>query len=237
LQQYANYANTNIGGTQWDGANPLRHEVMKAILINSADKIAGVHGSNRDVLNEYIGGQRWEQTLAALSDGISLDEQMGAGALNVGSALTNFQSGEYGPGSVPNVAWDLGVTGGIGTTREYILEEPIPANSWVAVTLAWDRRVELTSVDDEYDFGEDFFDRPVEQEVNNLDIYLLPSDSDDLPNATSASVSLVDNVEHIFFKVQNADQYKIVLRQEAYDEGGLGDEQDYALAWWAGEEI
>jgi hypothetical protein len=81
--------------------------------------------------------------------------------------------------------------------------------------------------------GTEFFSRPLDEELANLDLYLLPADSDDLVNATRASISADSNVEHIFWQLPSAGSYKI----KVVHNGGLFDFQDYALAWWAGEAI
>jgi hypothetical protein len=137
LQQYAKFQiDSSVAG--WIPPNARRHEVMKAILLNSADKMAFVHNSNRTILN--LNSQSWENTLAHSSPDIPLDEHFGAGHLNVGNALTNFEPGEHGPGIVPLIGWDYG---SIGTGAvDYTFDTPV--SGWIAITLAWDRVVELT---------------------------------------------------------------------------------------------
>lgn len=49
LQQYANYRVDHSG---WNPISSRRHEVMKAVLLNSADKIEGIHGSKRDIASQ-----------------------------------------------------------------------------------------------------------------------------------------------------------------------------------------
>lgn len=49
-----------------------------------------------------------------------------------------------------------------------------------------------------------------------------------------ASVSAVDNVEHIFIPVQVAGMYQLVVFNSGF---GLDDGQDFGLAWWAGESL
>jgi hypothetical protein len=130
LQQYAKYQ-IDASADRW-GLNARRHEVMKAILLNSADKLAGVHNSDRTVVNSN--GTLWTDTTAASSPDVSLDEKMGAGHLNVRNALTNFAPGEHDPGVVPNVGWDYHTIA--GNTFAYVLEETVQANTWITVTLS-----------------------------------------------------------------------------------------------------
>lgn len=73
-----------------------KHEVMKAVLLNAADKIDGVHGSKRTILDGG-GAQAWVQNgLFA-----PLHPQVGAGHLNTYRAALNLDPGEYEPGPVP----------------------------------------------------------------------------------------------------------------------------------------
>lgn len=223
LHQYATTQIDNgVGG--WDPDNARRHEVMKSIILNSADKLNGVHGYNRTVVNEN--NQDWLSTTAYESHSVSLDEEMGVGHLNADSALDNFEPGEFGPGAVPRIGWDFGELGGQGSNEDYTFNKTV--SGYVAITLAWDRKVELLEQDDTYSSGDEFIGR----NLNDLDLYLLPSDTDNLNLAISRSVTLDDNVEHIFFEVPQGN-YKI----KVVHSGGLGEEQSYGLAWWAGESI
>ncbi len=135
LQEYA-VAKINNSISGWNAPNARRHEVMKAILLNSAEKIAGVHGATRTHRNQNF--QTWDQTAAHNSADIPLDLEIGAGHLNVGSAVTNFASGEQNPGNVPLTGWDYGFVG--GNTVEYMLDGTVGGGEWVAITMAWDHR-------------------------------------------------------------------------------------------------
>ena len=84
-----------------------------------------------------------------------------------------------------------------GTSADYTLAKPLRKGSYVAVTLAWDRLVELgdDNKNGKYDKGEFFRDRG----LNNLDLHLVKADGNKKDNrSTCASVSKVDSVEHIF---------------------------------------
>jgi hypothetical protein len=218
LQQYAKFQISN-SVTGWVPPNARRHEVMKAILLNSADKMAFVHNSDRFIAN--LNGQFWEDTPAYASPEIPLDEHFGAGHLNVGNAITNFEPGEHDSGIVPLIGWDYG---SIGTGAvDYTFDTPV--SGWIAITLAWDRVVELTDPDNTYSFGDDFFTDTIENQLTNLNLYLL--DSDD--NIIHSSIAEADSVEHIFWEVEAEEDYKIRVVHVS------GDAQDYGLAWWAGE--
>ncbi len=223
LQQYAKFQVEN-SAPKWVDPNARRHEVMKAILLNSADKLSGVHGSTRTILNLNL--NKWDETLAYNSSAIPLDEQMGAGHLNVSNALANFEPGEYDPGNVPLLGWDFGTIGGQGNMVEYVFNAA--ASGWIAITLAWDRIVQLTDPDNTYSSGDEFFDNPIETELTNLNLFLLDSNN----NVIRSSIAQADSVEHIFWNVENSADYKIRIVNSG---GGSGDGQDYGIAWWAGE--
>jgi subtilisin family serine protease len=65
LHEYGDYQVANVGGDHWEFDRAKRHEVMKAVLLNSADKLAGVHGSTRTVVsNDAEGNYDWTDTAA-----------------------------------------------------------------------------------------------------------------------------------------------------------------------------
>jgi len=230
LQQHADAQIALVGSPRWT-ANARHHEVMKAILLNSADKLAGFHGSSRDVV-KADGVTKWTDTTAATSADVSLDEQLGAGHLNAKNAFDNFAPGEYGPGMVPRIGWDYGSVGTLGT-QEYTINEQV--SGWVAITLAWDRRVVKIS-DGPYVPSDQFFTydsstpEGLSSVLTNLDVYLTPVAGGP---PIHASQTTEDNLEHIFFNVgANPGNYKIQVIH-----GGVGPtaSQNYALAWWAGD--
>ncbi len=229
LQQFANtQANAPISDPRFINRNYEQPEVMKALLLNSADKLTGVHGSRREIVNGD--GNNWETTSAFASAFVSLDEDLGAGHLNVGSALRNLRPGEYDPGIVPRIGWDFGNAGGTGASVDYLFDQEV--SGYVAITLAWDRRVFKTGDDDRYNVGDQFTKYTNLSDVlNDLNVYLLPANSNNLGDAITSSTTLEDNLEHIFFNVPTAGMYKIKVLHS----GGIGDDQDYGIAWWAGE--
>jgi hypothetical protein len=227
---------TNIGGMHWTG-NHREHEVSKAVLLNSADKISGVHGSARTVVsNDALGNYTWEGSLAHSDDAQPLDIQFGAGHLNAVRAVTQMGGGEWDIGStdIPSIGWDLGETGGIGSADfRYTFENDLPADEWIAITLTWDRQVFKTGDEDSFTPG-DMFTVGDDNGVNNLDLFLVPEGATNFePGAlnTLRSVAEEQNVEHIFAKVPANGSYDIVVRQV---DGGPGTEVEFGLAWWIG---
>jgi subtilisin family serine protease len=148
---------TDIGGIHWTG-NHREHEVSKAVLLNSADKLEGVHGSARTVVSsDAFGNYTWEQSLAHTNDHQPLDIQFGAGHLNALRAVTQISAGEWdGSSDIPLIGWDFGETGGVGTTLRYTFEDELPADEWIAITLTWDREVFKTGGEDSFTPGDMF---------------------------------------------------------------------------------
>jgi hypothetical protein len=233
LQQYGDFQSTNVGGPHWDPTNPKRHEVMKAVLLNSADKLNNVHGSKRTVVSDDDSNNyTWLDSPAFSDDAQSLDIQMGAGHLNAGRALTQFKTGEWDVFSeVPTIGWDYHETGGIGTVPlTYPLETTV--EGYVAITLAWDRQITKFGGSANLYGPSDMFDGG----LNDLDLYLMPQGWQELgyvlgdQHTIAKSVAEDESVEHIFKSVPSG-LYEIVVHHF----GGIGTDQDYALAWWMGE--
>jgi hypothetical protein len=219
LQQY---------GFQQNGSgNPrftdlyLRHEVVKAVMMNSADKLSSVQGSTRTIIDSA--DQNWTMSEAYNNPNIPLDDEMGAGHLNVRRAVQQLAPGEYDPGMVPLIAWDYSPMPFAGTSTEYILDQPLSANQYVAATLIWDRQVESTG-GNSYNEGDLFFSSG----FPNLDLQLTTIGGTVVASSNSTDM----NFEHIFTNDIAAGNYKLVVNRVCCD--GF-DEGDYALAWWIGD--
>ncbi|WP_081972830.1 S8 family serine peptidase [Leptolyngbya sp. KIOST-1] len=214
------------------GRHPM---VMKAVLLNSADKIKdsgdGLHlGMTRTLLDDS--GNSWLASDAYRDPKIPLHKDLGTGHLNAYRAYQQLLPGAFGPGQpVPPIGWnitELTSPAGSTTGHDYEFATPLQGGSFLSATLAWERVVELADANrnDLYDRGESFRDRG----LNNLNLYLLPADSDDLSESLWSSVSEVDSVEHIFYQIPETGRYKlrVIYQQQVHGEPT----QPYALAWW-----
>ena len=222
----------SLSSPQWT-LDARRHEVMKVTMLNSADKIEDTGngfnlGMNRTILDRSH--HPWLVSEAYYNQKIPLDIQLGAGQLNAYRAYQQFSSGQWHPNApVPTIGWDYRtVEMNDNTFRDYIIEQPLQQGSMVNITLAWNRRVELvdTNNNGQYDIGEAFHDRG----LNNLDLYLMPADTNSTSKSIWSSVSEVDSTEHIFHRIPTTGRYKIRVqyRQQVNEVS-----QPYALAWWA----
>ncbi len=214
------------------GLDARHHEVMKAVMINSADKIKDSGngqflGMTRTILEKN--NQTWLESDAYKNPQVPLNIQMGAGQLNAFRAYQQFSPGEWKPENpVPAIGWNYETLDlGKASFQDYVLANPLQQGSYVALTLAWDRLVELNDRNQnrQFDLGEGFSDRG----LNNLDLYLMHAEDQDIRQSVASSISNLDSVEHIFQPIPVTGRYKIrvVFRQRVNQPT-----QPYALAWW-----
>jgi hypothetical protein len=250
LQQYGEYQITNTGSPRWT-SNARRHEVMKAVIMNSADKLEDdgtwydpgtLLGMERTVVKQD-GTSTWLNSFA-YGDGLEeggefdpLDDEMGVGHLNAKRALQQFLPGEFGTSaSVPSIGWDYGTTTSDNNMQRYQLTEELQLGDFISITLAWDKFSELDTPDGVYNNGDTFqtyteTDPYADDVINDLDLYLVPR-GDSYDDYVASSKSLEYTVEHIFFQIPETGLYDIVVRQE--DQESFSASQNYGLAWWYG---
>jgi len=183
-------------------------------------------GMTRTLIDKQ--NQDWLASDAYQDPKIPLDSQMGAGHLNAFRAYQQFSPGQWQPSTAaPPIGWDYRTVDALAPV-EYVLAKPLKQGSFVAITLTWDRLVELNdqNKNELYDVGENFRDRG----LNNLDLYLVKADGQNQDAATvCSSISPVDSVEHIFCPIPANGNYKIrvQMRQQVNEPT-----QSYGLAWW-----
>jgi MYXO-CTERM domain-containing protein len=196
--------------------NPAAHDnrVIKAVLQNSADKLAGWDNGQFDTGSELLTFQ-------------SLDLTTGTGVMNLDRAYDQFVAGTtdlpglFG-GTIESIGWDFGMVGD-GTPVEYFFDDLLLGGSTLNATLTWNR-------DRSFDFltgnaWDDSFDDL------DLEIWrMLDDGSDDL---VAASVSTFNNVEHLSITLPETGQYKLRVNwfQEIFDLVGDTNEEYFGLAW------
>ncbi len=220
---------------RWDESARL-HYVMKAVLMNSVDKKKDTGnglllGMEKTILD--TGGADWLASDAYTKEKIPLDDELGTGQLNAKRAKIQFEPGEYdslSTANIPLIGWDDGVTNEANDKIKYVFNKPLKQDSYVSITLAWDRVVELTTDANSngfYDTGDDFTSRG----LTDMDLYLLPKGAASKDDKIWSSRSEVDSVEHIFFKIPNDGEYEFWVFQAGLSP--LGGAQHYGVAWWA----
>jgi hypothetical protein len=203
------------------------HEVIKAILLNSADKLkdnsdGNLLGMTRNVLTQN--NKTWLESDAYLNPEIPLDMQMGTGHLNTMRAYQQLKAGQYNHNEkVSNIGWNYAQIDK-KDTHDYIIKQSLKVNSYVSITLAWDRLVELNDQNNnqDYDIGEIFINKG----LNNLDLELISNDNKQ--KIICSSVSKVDSVEHIFCPISETGEYKIRVKFTNQVNQPI---QSYGLAW------
>jgi subtilisin family serine protease len=214
------------------GLDARRPEVMKAVLLNAADKIQdkgdGLNlGMTRTVLDKS--NRSWMDSDAYRDRTIPLNAQMGTGHLNAWRTYQQFSPGQWSPNAaVPAIGWDYRtVTKSESAYQDYVLEQPLQAGSFVSATLTWNRLVDLIDKNNngEFDLDESFRDRG----LNDLNLYLMRVEDDDTRQSIWSSESTVDSVEHIFHQVPKTGRYKLRVQ---FNRQVNEPEQSYALAWW-----
>ncbi|MEL7405946.1 MAG: S8 family serine peptidase, partial [Cyanobacteria bacterium J06558_2] len=207
-----------------------RHEVMKAVLLNSADKIEDQGDGLLLNMEKTILGEKnhtWLESDAYTTPRIPFDIQMGTGQINAWRAYQQFQAGQPRKlQSVEEMGWNYDRVEAL-SYQDYYLQSPLIAGSHVAITLTWDRLVTLNDLNrnQQYDVGETFRDRG----LNNLDLYLLPADEEHNMRNTCASLSAEDSTEHIFCPIPATGRYKIRVHYRHQFNNPV---QGYGLAWW-----
>lgn len=198
---------------EYGNANGLSIDplVLKATLLNSAEKI-------RDRTNAA-----WEPNASSLNAGVltvtsPLDSQSGAGQVDGLKLYQQYSAGEFAPGNVPAVGWDLNTITGTNSL-DYNLGTLLQ-NSTFSATLTWYRKVGWTDDGDGIIDSADTF--AVTETLDNLNLSLLLNNVE-----VARSISSVDNLEHLYFSSLAAGNY--TLRVTRLSGGGTNEE--YGLAW------
>ncbi|PZO44481.1 MAG: peptidase S8 and S53 subtilisin kexin sedolisin [Pseudanabaena frigida] len=232
------YANRQIESGEWS-IDARRHEAIKAVLINSADKIqdAGdgkILGMSKTILDAF--GKTWIDTEAYANRSIPLSINLGAGQLNAYRAFLQYKGGQQSPvngtgnisATVKAIGWDTNIVE-VDKYQDYIFANPLEADSFISATLTWDRQVKLNDKNGNglFDIGESFTD----EGFNRIELYLMRSQDTDISQSVWSSISQIDNLQHIFMKIPATGKYK--LRVVFKSPQVSSPSQRYGLAWWA----
>jgi protocatechuate 3,4-dioxygenase beta subunit len=242
LDQYAaDRIAANAPGFRLNEQFYTRPEVIKAVLMNSADKLkdAGdglLLGMDKTV---YMQDSKstWLDSSALNIAGNSaakyypLDPEMGTGQLDVQRAVKQYAGGMQGRNlQEPPIGWNLGNISAAAPNgiQKYGFANTLKGGSYVSLTMTWNRDVQLAvpRPDNLYTSDAEF----TAQRLPNLDLYLMPKDATSLSQALWSSNSSKSNVEHIFYKLPPGDaQYEFWVRRARSNDPPA----NYAIAWWA----
>jgi hypothetical protein len=245
------------GFVGWSKAKQ-NHLVMKAVLMNSADKLSLLNKDFEEIKGEIKGRDRAEKTIykkkgketwadspaadnaQGVEDKLPLDPELGAGQLNVKRALTQLTyewKGKQGPGNVQEpIGWDYNSIEGTKAKEKVYSLGWLKADTTFAATLTWDRIVNLVKATKHSDpemkntyeddsKGTDFLKA---EPLTNLDLYLVKKGDWAKEKFEYGSVSKLDNIQHIFFRIRDTAEYELHVVQRS----DVGNATDYGLAWW-----
>jgi hypothetical protein len=204
-------------------ANPDARDarVVKAVLMNSADKTVGWNNGQIPHPN----GQGGVQT------GQGLDDRVGTGRMNLDAAYSQYLEGTTDVagtstgnlGMIDELGWDFGSVAQ-GVTNDYFFQDPLAGGSTLTATLSWfrDRRLNAgnTAFDDSYD---------------DLDLELWRVVSGVPTTLISESFSAFNSSEHFSFQLPAGGMYALRVRWfgDIFDVVGDVNQESYGLAWSA----
>ena len=193
--------------------------VMKAVLMNSADKTLG--WDNGQVVHPNGNGG------VVTTQG--LDNRVGTGRMNLDRAFDQLLAGttdvaglQRGAlGTVHPVGWDFGEVVE-GLTNDYLLSGMLQAGSSFTATLSWFR--------DRVSSGTTNF---TDASYDNLDLELWNVIGGSAASLISESMSRFNNAEHFHFAIPATGQYMLRVRwtEELFDTVGDVNVEHYGLAW------
>jgi len=186
--------------------------VVKATLMNSAVKVPD---KSNNAWQPYAASQLGDVYTVTRP----LDDHSGAGQVDGAALAAQYLAGEFGPGLVDPVGWDLGGVG-VGQFVDYEIDPNLMFGTTLTATLAWNRHVgRIDNGNGVIDIADTF---SVLQPLSNLDLQIFRNG-----DLVAQSVSTVDNLEHLRIAVDTTAQYTLrVLGSNV-----SGAMETFALAW------
>lgn len=207
----------DVGYDVFGGGSAIDGRVIKAVLLNSADK----------TMNWDNGQMLTGDTITTTQ---SLDYRVGAGRMNLDRAYDQYLSGTTGValrgGGVESIGWDYGSVDSTAPA-EYYIAQALVAGSTFSATLTW--FVDYTW-DYETSLGELYTDS-----FDNLDLQIWRVDGGGVPTDLIAqSISLYNTVEHLSFEIPVTGHYmiRVIWAGEHYDFVDDLDAEFFGLAWY-----
>jgi len=204
------------------GSYALDPRVIKAVLLNSANKLPGWTNNASD----QGGVLRTDQPL---------DWRFGAGQVDAAAAFSQFDAAVSVAGPVGPVGWTWGVIEDFADSTDFVFEAPLKAGADLTATLVWFMHRDVQGYQPA---AADPFAgcRLEDYRLANLDLQLYAADDQGKATALVAeSCSTADSVEHLRLAVPARGQYLLRVRRTGYAFWGpldpLPTPQSYALAW------
>ena len=222
----------DVGNAQYGGGGAVNGMVIKAVLLNSADKIAGWNNGQTTVNGVVTTTQ-------------ALDYASGAGELDAGRAFTQYTGGTtnvshgqplVAPATVANLGWDYGYLAptslNVNPENDYYILPALQGGTSFTGTLSW-------YVDRTFDgLVNDSTGTPTatasDLRFTNLDLELW-SVANGLPSQMVAfSGAQYISTQHFFFTLPSSGQYmlRVLWAGDQYDvDNSDAQGQYYGLAW------
>lgn len=203
------------------------HKLLKALIINSADKIPGkdANGNPQDT---------WQPGLVIATGGVPnaiapLNYAVGAGAANANEAYLQYR--ETG-----NRFWDLNMlttsssdqfyTFGAG---KFVSSDPKRFLSSLTATLVWDRHVDFTVSTNPNDPSLGSVDKDL---VSDLDLIVQEQVAPGVWKDIYMSAGLLGNVDHIYLpQLLGSDNYRIDVHAASFAEADLGEQYSLVVSF------
>jgi Subtilase family len=189
--------------------------VVKAVLLNSADKNSG-----------WNNGQTMVSGVITTTQ--ALDYSVGAGLLNLDRTYSQYTAGttdlaSLTGGTVQNIGWAFGHASP-ASANDYYFADPLHSGK-LAVTLTWfvDRKMNDDGIS-----ASDVM-------MSNLDLEVFRVVDPNTSELVAQSISDYNNVEHLYFDIANAGDYflRVLYAGEIYNlSGSPSTGEDYGLAWF-----
>ncbi len=192
-------------------AKAIDGRVVKAVLMNSADKTAG-----------WNNGQN--KSAGVITTTQALDYAVGTGRMDLDLAFEQFLHGTTDlPGTngglVGQTGWDYGRVAS-GVSQNYLLSGTIAAGSTLTTTLDW-------FADDKLASGGSY------GSFDTLDLQVYTYVDGSIGSLVAQSISPFSSVQHLSFAVPSTNQYLIAVNWGSANWNFAGDPaaDDYGLAW------
>lgn len=181
--------------------------VMKAILLNSATKLAYWHKGKLTKADDHTA---------------PLDYIQGAGMLDAANAYKHLTAGRNQPGDANTIGWDLNNLQKQKPENIYRITITAPAKKTITVTTAWNKH---------YNISYPFEAQPQKDSNLRLELWAVDTDNPDNDYLLDYSNSAHDNLEHIYIPADaNFTNYEIVVAYSNIEPNQV-DIQTYGLAW------
>ncbi len=187
---------------------PGKNTVIKAVLLNSAEKLPFWHKGQITVDDDHEA---------------PLDFTQGAGALDAVAAYDQLTAGRHKPGIVPEIGWDNRILSAANESQHAYILEAVEPNQVITATLCWN-----------YHYQNQYpFEHQLDKDVN-LRLELWGLDPNDSGNDVMVDYcdSLNDNVEHLYY--QSGGRFSDYVVRVVFSEPEQIEstaKQRYAVAW------